>query len=842
MRKFIFISLTFLFFLSLNSPVFAENSISGDQAQKSGDTSVSSPASGTEDSSQAPADTATASDASSITEPSAADLPSSGTEKMTSGAPAELKNVTAIDITGNKSISSNVIISKMKTRIGSPYQENIASDDLKRLYLLGFFSDIKIDTVDYKGGVKVLVSVVERPLIEKISFSGIKHITLKEEKLKQQLKSRETQYLDYPSLSEDVRTLKKMYEKMGYSQAEISFKVDAGTQPNKVNVAFTVVEGKKVRIKNIVIEGNKSFTSARILKLLKTKRAWFFNAGILKEEVFKEDLERIKSFYQREGFADVEVSYEVLPDPTQPYFLIIVIRITEGKKYLVGSVFLRGNKDISEKDILKVLSACVTGKVFSQEAMKVDVTNIQGLYFDRGYISAQVQDSTMVDPSTGRVNITYNIAEHDVVYVDKIKIRGNIKTKDLVIRREMRIHPGDRFDGEKLRRSKERLTNLGYFEEVSYGTEDTSQPDKKDLLVDVKESKTGSFSFGGGYSTVDEFVGFVEVEQKNFDWKNWPYFTGAGQDFKVRASTGSYTNGLEISFTEPWLFDYPISFGFDLYHRTHERDTDTGYGYDEEVTGGDLRIGTDLSEYLKGQLTYRLDQVKISDPEADASQDLLDEVGTNFISTVSPSLTYDSRDNVFNPRKGNLVTATLDFAGGPFGGDKDFVKFFGRASHYFPMPRGAVLEVRGRLGLAEPYGDTEKIPIYERFFAGGAYTIRGYEERMVGPVDRNTHDPIGGASMVVGNIEYTYPLFSFLKVAAFYDVGNVWEKIGDIFSSKDANGVENTGGLKGGFGIGLRINTPIGPIMLDYGIPMNKEPGEDSKKSGRFHFSASHGF
>ncbi|MBU4303080.1 MAG: outer membrane protein assembly factor BamA [Candidatus Omnitrophica bacterium] len=754
--------------------------------------------------------------------------------------PAVLKNVTAIEVTGNKAISTNVIISKMKTRVGSAYQENIISDDLKRLYLLGFFSDIKIDTQDYKDGLKILISVVERPIIEKISFSGINLITMKDEKLKQQLKSKETQYLDYPSLAEDVRILKKMYEKMGYSQADISYKVDANTQANKASIVFTAVEGRKVRIKDIRIEGNNNFSSGRILKLLKTKRAWFFNAGVLKDEVLTEDIARVKSFYQREGFTDAAVDYVVKPDAQKPYLLFITIKVTEGKKYLVGSVMVQGNKDVSEKEILKTLTDCIPGKVFSQEAMKKDLTGIQGLYFDRGYISAQVQESTIVNTDSGRVDITYAITENQVVYVDKIKIRGNIKTKDLVIRREMRIHPGEKFDGEKLRRSKERLTNLGFFEEVSYDTEETGQPAKKNLVVDVKETKTGSFSFGGGYSTVDQFIGFVEVEQKNFDWRNWPYFTGAGQNLKVRASVGNLSQGFELSFTEPWMFDYPVSFGFDLYRRTHDRDTDTGYGYDETVTGGDLRLGKEISEYLRGDLTYRLDQIEISNI-SDNSPELKDEEGTNVISVISPSLTYDSRDNVFDTRKGNLLTGSFDFAG--LGGDKSYLKFFGRASHYFPMPRGAVFEVRGRLGLAQPYGDTEKLPIYERFFAGGAYTIRGYEERGVGPVDVNSKDPLGGASLAVGNIEYTYPLFSFLKVAAFYDVGNVWEKLGDIFSNKDANGVENSGGFKSALGLGLRIKTPIGPIMLDYGIPMDKQSGESSKKSGgRFHFSASHGF
>ncbi|MDO9572601.1 MAG: outer membrane protein assembly factor BamA [Candidatus Omnitrophota bacterium] len=761
-----------------------------------------------------------------------------------SAAPEVLKNITAIEIVGNKSISTNVIISKMKARIGSAYQENIISDDLKRLYLLGFFSDIKIDSLDYKGGIKVIVTVTERPIIDKISFIGINRITMKDDKIKQQLKSRETQYLDYPSITEDVRILKKMYEKIGFSQVDITYKVDIDEKANKAKVEFSVVEGQKVRIKDIIIQGNPSFASGRILKLLKTKRAWFFNAGVLKEDVLAEDMERIKSFYQREGFTDVVVNYEVKPDAKKSYLLYITISLREGKKYLVGSVIISGNNDITEKEILSRLSDSIPGKVFSQEAMKRDITSVQGLYFDRGYISAQVQNSTIVNSDTGRVDITYGIIENQVAYVDKIKIRGNIKTKDVVIRRELRIHPGDKFDGEKLRRSKERLTNLGFFEDVSYDTEETNTTDKKNLLVDVKETKTGAFSFGGGYSTVDSFVGFVEIEQKNFDWKNWPYFTGAGQNLKVRASIGNLSDGFELSFTEPWMFDYPVSFGFDLYRRTHSRDTDSGYAYDEAVTGGDLRLGKELSEYLRGNLTYRLDQIDISNLADNPSVDLNNEAAESpyLVSVFTPSLSYDSRDNVFDTRKGNLLTGSLDFAGGPLGGDKNYWKFFGRASHYFPMPRGAVLEIRGRLGLAEPYGNTEKMPISERFFAGGAYTIRGYEERKVGPVN-NEGDPLGGASMAVANIEYTYPLFSFLKVAAFYDVGNVWDKLGDIFSNKDANNVQNSGGFKSGIGLGLRIKTPIGPIMLDYGLPMDPESGKSSRsKSGRFHFSASHGF
>ncbi|MDO8662218.1 MAG: outer membrane protein assembly factor BamA [Candidatus Omnitrophota bacterium] len=768
--------------------------------------------------------------------------PTPESAQQTQTAKAEpLKLVTAIEIKGNKAISTNTVASKMKTRVGSPYLDNVTSDDLKRLYLLNFFSDIKIDTESYQGGVKVIITVTERPLIKTITFSGINRITMKDEKLKLQLKSKEGQYLDYPTLTEDVAVLKKMYEKMGYNTAAVSYKIETDPETNKVNLNFNVEEGGRVRVKDIITEGNKAFTRARILKLLKTKSAWLFNAGVLKEDVLKEDMQRIKAFYGKNGFIDIAASYEVKPDPKKPYLLYIYIRISEGNKYLVGNVVPQGYKDITEKEILTRIKECAPGSVYSEEAMRMDVANIQGLYFDKGYISAQVQNTTSLNSETRRVDILYNIIENQVTYVDKIKIRGNIKTRDLVIRRELRIHPGDKFDGEKLRRSKERLQNLGFFEDVSYDTEETQVPDQKDLVVDVKESKTGSFSFGGGYSTVDSIVGFIEVEQKNFDWRNWPYFTGAGQNLKLRASIGSITTGFDLSFTEPWLFDYPVAFGFDAYRRTHKRDTDVGYGYDEKVTGGDLRLGREISEYLRADVIYRLDAINITNVDTNAAY-LQQDSGNTTISSLTPSFSFDSRDNVFEPRKGDLLTGSVELAGGPLGGGKDYWKFFGRASHYFPMPRNASLEIRGRVGLGDPYGDTEHIPIYERFFAGGAYTIRGYKERSVGPVDPTSNDPVGGASMLIGNIEYLYPLFGFLKVAAFYDVGNVWEKLGDIGTNKNANNVINSGGFKSGIGLGLRIRTPIGPVMLDYGFPMNKASGEDSIGDGELHFSVSNSF
>ncbi|MFH1678805.1 MAG: outer membrane protein assembly factor BamA [Candidatus Omnitrophota bacterium] len=740
------------------------------------------------------------------------------------------KLITAIEIEGNRSIGNIAVLSKMKSRVGSAYSENIINDDLKRLYLLGYFSDIDIKTEDYKDGIKIIINVVERPIIEKINFTGFRNLRVKEDKLRESVKSRQGQYLDYPALNEDSLTLKKMYIKKGFPESGIEYKVDIAQETNKAVVKFIAKEARRIKIKKIYIEGNTHFSDSRILKIIKTKRAWLLGGGIFKKDVLEEDMQRIISFYQKEGFSDVEASYEIEEHPRKP-FLYITVSIVEGKQYFAGSIHLIGNSVVNEREIRSALLFCPPGKVYYSDGINQDKVIIQGLYFDRGYIMSDVSATTVLNPETGAIDITYHIIENEVSYVNKIKIRGNIKTKDVVIRRELRIHPGDRFDGEKLRRSKERLANLGFFEEVSFDTQTSAIANQPDLIVEVKETKTGTFSFGGGYSTIDGFIGFIEIAQRNFDWKNFPYFTGDGQDLKLRTEMGTVSENLNLSFTEPWLFDYPVSFGFDVYRLTHDRESDIGWGYDESKTGGDIRLGKEITEYIKGNIAYRFDKIEISNVDL-TSKELQNEKGNHNVSSLELGMSFDNRDNVFNPTKGILLTGNFDIAGGALGGNKDFFRFSSRGSKYFPLFRGSVLEFRAQAGLADSYGDTNNLPIYGRFFTGGAYSVRGYEERMIGPIDSLSNDPIGGNSLLVGNIEYSYPLLDFLRVGCFYDVGNVWGKLSDI----------GGGGFKSGVGLGVRIKTPIGPLRLDYGIPLNKQAGEDEKKTGRVHFSMGGGF
>lgn len=750
-----------------------------------------------------------------------------GQQEEPSSAEPSLKIIKAVEILGNKAISTSTIMAKIKTRIGQPYYSQTARDDIKRLYETGFFSDISLDLEEAEGGVKVIFKVEERPVIEEVRIEGNRSIG--RAVLLKKMKSKAGQYLSLAILKEDIAAIKQEYEKRGMPEVEVRQAVTKDEKTNKAKLLISVIEGKRVRIERIYVDNNFHFSDRKILSLIKTRKAWLLNPGFFKEEQFNDDLQRIKTFYLKNGYLDINVDYRIDYDTKGDLYIRIIV--DEGKEYTVGSIVIQGNEKFSEGEIADSLKECLVGKIFTYDALKDDVAYIQGFYFGKGYIFVQVKESTSLDPASGKVAITYNIVENEIAYVDRIDIRGNLKTQDKVIRRELRIKPGERFDGDKLKRSKERLYNLGFFEEVNYDTEPGTESNQRNLVVDVKEAKTGSFSFGGGYSSIDQFVGFVEIEQKNFDWKNWKTFTGAGQDLKLRGELGSVRQNFELSFTEPWMFDHPVSFGFDIYKRVHDKSSDVGYGYVEKRTGGDLRLGKDFSEYVRGGATYRLEEVDISDVDSTATVDLKSEEGKNLISSLELSLTRDTTDNVFNPTRGRVLSGSYEVAGGPFGGDKDFNKFFALASQYIPLFAKGVLQLEIRAGVAQPFGDQEKVPIYERFYAGGANTIRGYEERSVGPIDPTTSDPLGGEALLVANIEYTVPLLEFIKGALFIDSGNVWPEASDFAS----------GGFKTGVGFGVRIKTPIGPLKLDYGIPLTKQPGKEDRE-GRFHFSMSHGF
>lgn len=737
----------------------------------------------------------------------------------------EAENIVAeIKITGNNLISDAKIISQVRARAGQPFSEAMVNQDIKNLYATGFFEKIETITDISAQGVVLTFQVEEKSVINQIIIEGQRHI--RERQILEEINLKSGSFIDDYQVNQALRKIEGLYARRGFSQAQINYQL-IPVEEKKIDLKFTIAEEGIIKVRAVNIVGNKNFSDNRIRKLMRTRRAWLFNRGIFREREFADDLLRITGFYRQEGFADVEVA------PSLDYRregVYITINVEEGERYYIGAVEVRGNHDISEAEIYNRLSLS-EGRIFSEVFAYQGSSEIRQLYVDRGYIFAQVDPISILNLETGKIDITYEIVEGYVAYVGDIQIKGNVKTRDRVIRRELQVYPAERFDGKKLRQSRKNLENLGFFEDIRINTEPGSQRDEVNLVVDVQEAKTGYFSFGGGYSSIDEFIGFIEIRQRNFDYQNWKTFTGGGQDLSLKASMGSITSHYQLSFTNPWIFDRPVSFGFDAYQKGHDRDDGSGYAYSERVTGGALRLGKRFSDKIGGRVAYRFDNVKISRVIEEASADLKDEEGSNNLSSIELGITYDSRDKIFAPSSGIYFSNTFQLTGSFLGGDKDFNKFFSRLSLYFPLFNQSVLETRFRAGLADPFSGTKKVPIYERFFAGGAATIRGYRERKVGPIDSESNDPIGGEALFVANIEYTYPLADFLKVATFFDAGNVWSKNSDFFSSD----------LKSSVGLGLRVKTPIGPVSVDYGWPLDLEPGETSK-SGRFHFNVSRDF
>jgi outer membrane protein insertion porin family len=735
--------------------------------------------------------------------------------------------VALIKVVGNKTVSQETVVSRIKVRVGQTYNENVVNEDVRNLYSSGFFEMVTAEKEKSDSGVTVIFKLKEKPVIKRLIFDGNKAASSKKITDEINMVVKEGGFIDENRLKDAAGKIKDLYVKRGYPRAKVEYKVTTIVEEGKVEVKFTIDEQKIEKVRDVIVRDNKFASNDKIRKIIKTKPAWLLNAGIYKEEILSEDEKTIVDYYKANGYSDVVVGVKGVYKKNGVY---VEVDINEGPRYYVGDVKISGNDNIDVGELKKALSA-KAGSVYSEQLAYDNDSRLREVCMEKGYIFCQITHAPHVNSETKKVDLAYHVVENNLAYVDKIRVENNYKTRDNVIRREMRIFPGERFDGKKVRRSKERLERLGYFDEVRFGTEAAGASDQVDLIADVKEAKTGTLSFGGGYSSIDKFTGFMELRQHNFDYKNLKTFTGGGQDVSVAVNAGSVSDEYSFSFTNPWIFDKPISFGLDAYKRDHDPDSLTGYDYKEGVTGGALRLGREFNEYFRVDGAYKYDSLRISDVADTASSQIKEEVGRTDLSSVQFGFSADSRDSLKSPHKGAFFSNMLQLTGYFLGADRTFLKDTSMASLYVPLMEKLTTEFRVRYGIANTFDKSEAIPLYERFFIGGASTVRGYRERRLGPIDSSSSDSVGGESMFVVNVETIYKLEDFISPVVFYDAGNSWANSGGLFSSR----------LYTSVGIGLRLNTPIGPISLDYGWPFQLEPGRE-KKTGRFHFNVSQGF
>jgi outer membrane protein insertion porin family len=718
-----------------------------------------------------------------------------------------------IDIRGNRYIEKDAIILVLKSREGDLYSPEALQEDLRLVYGMGYFSDVRIESEDAPEGKLVTFIVAERPVVSQIKIQGNKQI--KTPDIQKTLGVKLGRVLDQNQVRKDAEGIRKLYTDKGYLSAEIEYKLTPSGE-GETSVDYYIRENEISKIKKITFVGNTNIKSKQLRGIMETRQKNFLSfitsAGIFKEEALQKDVEKLMAYYYYQGYIKATVSNPTVTHEGKDIF--ISIPVEEGDRFNIGTVDLTGDLILPRESLAKDLQA-IEGKVFSSNYLNKDMVNLRELYADKGYANVDISPLTSIHDEQKTVDITYDIAQGEKVYFEKINITGNNRTRDKVIRREVRVAEGDLYSTGKIKRSQQELENLGYFKKVNLTTAAGSSSSKLNLNVEVEEKPTGSISFGAGYSSVDSLVGMIQFSQENF--------RGKGQRFDVSAQLGG-TNRFMFSFTEPWFRDTRWSAGFDLYNmeRWYE-------DFDSESTGGGVRLGHPVGEYTKFNFGYEYETVDVTNVDDDAAVEILEQEGTTTVGAFNAGIIRNTLDNRFTPRKGTLNSISGKFAG--LGGDSSFTTFIASSSRYFPLPWETAFMIRGTIGYIFDYGGDE-IPIFEKFFLGGLDSLRGFEERSVGPrvkrseynrfiTDPNDYDVVGGEKELFFNFEYIFPIVKSAGIRGdiFFDTGNAYRQSESYFSD-----------MRKSVGAGIRWQSPFGPLRVEWGLNLSPKEDEDSSQ------------
>src|SRR5215813_4346865 len=571
-----------------------------------------------------------------------------------------------VEYTGPATISKEPILAQMRTKVGQVYTNEIVEEDIKALYKTGYIKNVRIFAQPQGDGVKVIVAVQTRAIVREIEITGAERG--KPKRLRKEIKVQLNHAVDEKALEESREKMIELYQAHGFNDVSIEFRVDPiDEKRGTARVVFTVNEGVKGAISQIRFEGNAHVSQQVLRKQMKTRGRtliYFMDkTGRLDEVQLDQDLDKIREYYQNHGYIDVEIK-EVRKDRTPKGPMIITIVISEGPQYHVRKLTISGYQAAQGERIRKLLKM-KEDSVYSPKGLHDDAKAVADAYGSAGYVDLVITpEGSPAGPAL--IDVTYNIEEGVRSFVNRVNIEGNTRTKDKVIRREVLVAPGDVFNTVRVDTTKKRLENLGYFAKVETYPEETDIPGRKDLTILVQEKRTGSLSFGGGFSTVDKLVGFAELTQGNFDLFNWPSFTGGGQKFRLRIQYGTERKDLVLQITEPYFLDRRLSLSFQAFC------TEANYlsaEYDQRNYGFSFEAKKPINSYLYGSLGYMLQDVDIFNVDPSASEFIAAQAGSFVESKIFSSLVYDSRDNPLLSRKGQRVTLSPFIAGGFLGGD-----------------------------------------------------------------------------------------------------------------------------------------------------------------------------
>lgn len=766
---------------------------------------------------------------------------------LSSALGADPTYINEVRIRGNLRVEEDGIRLNLQAQRGQVFDPSVVDQDIKAIYRMGFFDDVEAEFTP--DGV-LTYSVTERPYVKEVDILGNSNVDT--EKIEAALGVKPRTILDRGRLEEGVERVRRLYEEGGYVNAKIDYAVSSA-ENNQAIVTLDVVEGKLLLIKKIAFEGNETFSESELEGLMATKEDWiipFTSRGVLDRDVLTNDTAILSAFYYDHGFIDHRIDEPIILRHKDG--LQVVIRIQEGERYRVGSVKIGGDLIDDPKKLLDTVEL-TAGQIFRGSRLRNDMTTLTERYANRGFAFAEVDPRTRINPDARLVDVAFIIKRGPPVYFDNVVINGNTKTRDHVIRRELEMAEKDRFSSDKITESRNALQRTGYFKDVKVATKKSEKPGMVDLLVDVEEGPTGTFSVGAGYSTGNAFSFTAALSERNL--------FGTGRQVAANLEIGSIDQDVVLSFTEPHVLGSRANLGVDVF-RTESEFTDftsgrTGFGtrvnselkyvnipfygrYVDRDKGDDFEYEDESSimDHLRVGLGYSISQDKISDVGSEAPVAIADEKGTSLTSAIIPSVSFDNRNHFFAPTEGTQSSLALKFAG--LGGDNQFAKNDARIRWYHPVlqnfkwGKDFAVMLGGNLGYGvawDRFNGSDELPLSDRYFPGGINSVRGFEQRSLGPrqckQDKpNCNDPeaIGGTKQLIMNAELHFPVLEKWGVRgfAFFDQGQAFKASDNI----------NIADLKRSVGLGAFWQSPFGPLKVSLGFALNADEFDETEILG----------
>jgi outer membrane protein insertion porin family len=771
---------------------------------------------------------------------------------------AEGLPIRTIDVAGNRRVTAEDVRTYLKERVGMSFSAEVLTEDVRELYGSGFFDDIEVDLVRRDDGVHLRFLVRERPSIAKITFDGNHEID--NDDLKEGIEIKEATVLSQPAIRRSIQKIRDMYAEKGFFLAEAESSV-IPMRDGEVEVAFKVTEHDQVSVKRVIFIGNEHLSTEELRSLMFTGNSGFFlfgSGGPFRQDAFERDVAVLSALYYDRGFLTVSIGTPRIMLTPDRSGIEVSITIDEGPRYRIRQlrVYERGadGKEVEPIDgrrNLRMMVRAKSGDWFNRAELLEDLQSVRTLYRDHGYANVDATPQTNLDPVTHEVDVIVPVERGPLVRFDRIEVRGNTKTRDKVIRRELEITEGDLFSETKLERSRKRINALGYFERVDVSTEQGATPEKMNVYIEVGERPTGTFQVGAGFSSIENFILTAQVQQANL--------FGNGQSLSLQIQWSGIRQLANIRFFEPYLLDSSFSASIDLYDQLRAY-----VDFSQSSIGGALTLGYPLIEpELYAYLTYTAEQDQVSTQSTATllgtstrvsvfrSLPLANLFNDGFTSSLRPSLTYDTRDNRLFPTAGIYLSASSEWATSWLGSENQFVRnrFTGR--FYYPLGKGFVLKLNTEFGLVTS-PKAEGVPIFARFFLGGIFDVRGFLYRSIGPrvgltssTDPNSIPipngaPIGGNMQYYQNLELEVPIVDAvgLRGVVFTDAGNAWNLESNYCKASEAirykainpcfNGWDSLTTLRTSWGFGFRWFSPLGPLRFEWGFPFKPLPYEQS--------------